>query len=154
MSNTICGVDCTKCSLKDSCGGCVETKGHPFHGECIVAKCCLDSGYENCSSCLDMQCKLKEQIISEFNALGIKELPEVESLIQVKGSFLNIEYTLPNGQVVKMLEDDKIYLANQICKPDSDRYFGLAADENILFVSEYGEGGLDGEIILYKKRER
>lgn len=154
MSHTICGVDCSKCGLKDSCGGCIETNGHPFHGDCIVAMCCLNKGQENCSKCGDIPCKLKEQVIAEFNELGIKDMPEVKSLNELKGSFINLEYTLPSGQAVKMWEDDKIYLGTQICKKDSNRCYGLTADENNLLVCEYGEGGSDAEIIVYKKRAR
>lgn len=154
MSNTICGVDCTKCGLKGTCGGCVETKGRPFHSECVVAMCCLNKRYDNCGKCGDIPCKLKEQVIGEFNTLGIKDMLEVKNLNELKGSFINLEYTLPSGEVVKMLDDEKIYLANQICKQDSDRCYGLAADENNLLVCEYGEGGSQAEIIVYKKRIR
>ena len=37
-----CGLLCNSCEYKESphnCGGCVETDGHPFHGECPVAEC-------------------------------------------------------------------------------------------------------------------
>lgn len=152
MCHTICGADCSKCGDKDACGGCAETKGHPFHSECIVAMCCLRKGYEACSQCLDIPCKLEEQVVAEFNALGIKDMPEVTSLNQLRGAFINLEYTFPSGQAVKMWDDNKIYLANQICKKDSDRCYGLTADENYLLVCEYGEGGSDVEIIVYKKR--
>ena len=37
-----CGLHCTGCGYKASCGcgGCIETNGHSFHGECPVAICC------------------------------------------------------------------------------------------------------------------
>ena len=47
----------------------------------------------------------------------------------------------------------KIYLGNQICKQDSGRCYGLAADEDHLLVCEYGDGGADAEIILFRKRK-
>lgn len=39
MIDSRCGLHCTGCEWKEShgCGGCIETKGHPFHGECT---CC------------------------------------------------------------------------------------------------------------------
>ena len=37
---SICGIDCGECELKDNCAGCSETKGQPFGAECIVALCC------------------------------------------------------------------------------------------------------------------
>ena len=32
MRNSICGIDCMKCELKETCYGCAMTEGHPFHG--------------------------------------------------------------------------------------------------------------------------
>ena len=48
-----CGLLCKWCAFKEShgCGGCVETNGHPFYGECPVAKCCQDKGYTHCGEC-------------------------------------------------------------------------------------------------------
>jgi hypothetical protein len=154
MNDSICGLDCTKCELKDTCDGCVKTNGHPFHSECIVAVCCQNKGYEYCGKCLDIPCKLKKQLVSEFNALGIEDMAEVTCLNSLKGSYINLEYTLPSGQIVKLLDDEKIYLGNQICKLGNARCYGLAADESYLLVCEYGDGGSDAEIIIYKKRER
>lgn len=57
-------------------------------------------------------------------------------------------------QAAKLLDDEKIYLGNQICKQDSDRCYGLAADEDHLLVCEYGDGGADAEIILFQKRRK
>lgn len=153
MIDSICGTDCTGCSLKSACGGCVKTNGQPFDGECVVAVCCRNNGHKRCADCPDTPCELKEQLIAEFNALGIKDMAEVTSLNQLKGSFINLTYTLSNGQTVKLLNDEKIYLGNQICKKDSSRCYGLAADADCLLVCEYGDGGSDAEIIVYKKRK-
>ena len=72
-------------------------------------------------------CELKEQLIAEFNALGIEDMEEVKNLNALTGSYINLKYTLPNGQAVKLLDDSKVYLGNQICKKGSDRCYGLAA---------------------------
>jgi len=58
-----CGLLCKWCTYKESngCGGCVETNGHPFHGECPVAKCCQGKGYAHCGECPDMPCALLRQ---------------------------------------------------------------------------------------------
>ncbi|MDD4412984.1 MAG: hypothetical protein PHR14_00305 [Oscillospiraceae bacterium] len=80
-------------------------------------------------------------------------MERVTNLNALKGSFVNLEYTLANGRSVKLWDDDKIYLGNQICKKNSDRCYGLSADENYLFVCEYGDSGSDAEIIVYKKRK-
>lgn len=152
MIETICGIDCNGCALKETCGGCAATKGHPFGGECMLAVCCRNKGQEHCENCLDTPCELKERLIAEFNALGIEDMAKVTSLNALKGSFVNLEYTLPSGQAVKLWDDNKIYLGNQICKKNSSRCYGLTADENYLLVCEYGDGGSDAEIVAYKKR--
>lgn len=54
-----CGLHCTGCEYKESCGcgGCIETNGHPFYGECPVAVCCQDRGFKHCGECPDIPCK-------------------------------------------------------------------------------------------------
>jgi general stress protein 26 len=51
-----CGLLCKWCTYREShgCGGCVETNGNPFHGECPVAKCCQNKGYTHCGECGDL----------------------------------------------------------------------------------------------------
>lgn len=58
-----CGLLCRWCGYREShaCGGCVETMGNPFHGECPVAKCCQDKGHSHCGQCPDMPCVQLEQ---------------------------------------------------------------------------------------------
>lgn len=55
-----CGLHCTGCEWKQTngCGGCIETDGHPFHGECPVAKCCQDKELTHCGECADIPCNL------------------------------------------------------------------------------------------------
>lgn len=96
--------------------------------------------------------QLKSQLIGEFNSLGIKDMKEITELYPLKGSFINLEYTLPGGQKIKLWDDRKIYLGAQICKGESGRCYGLVADEKYLFVCEYGDNGADPEIIIFKKR--
>ena len=151
--DSICGLDCSECGLKESCGGCAETNGHPFGGSCVIAACYDDKGCENCGKFFEGSCRLKKQLIAEFNALGIEDMEEVTNLNALKGSFVNLEYPLPSGQVVKLWDDDRIYLGNQLCKKNSNRCYGLTADENYLLVCEYGDGGSDAEIIIYKRRK-
>lgn len=79
-------------------------------------------------------------------------MESVTSLNALKGSFVNLAYTLPDGAQVKLLDDDKIYLGNQVRKENSDRYYGLAADENHLLVCEYGQNGGNAELVIYKRR--
>lgn len=151
MDFALCGLDCSGCSLKDNCGGCRETNGHPFGGSCMLAQCCENKGCENCGSVFESQCKLKARLVAEFNALGIEDMETVTDLNALRGAFVNLEYTLPGGQKIKFWNDNRIYLGNQICKKNSDRCYGLTADEHYLLVCEYGENGSDAEIVVYKK---
>ena len=142
---TICGIDCSECGFKDSCKGCTETKGHPFGGDCIAAEC-YKSGGEN------YFITYKRRLIKEFNALGISDMPTITTLCQLSGAYVNLEYTLPNGEKIKLLDDTKIYLGYQAEKANSDRCYGLVADNNHLLVCEYGCNGAEPEIVVYKKR--
>lgn len=54
----------------------------------------------------------KEQLIKEINDLQIDGLPKVDKLYALAGETVNLEYTLPNGQHVKFLDDQKTYLGN------------------------------------------
>lgn len=149
---TICGADCNKCGFKEKCAGCQETNGHPFGDSCMLAQCSNNNSCdEGCKSC-SAACKLKAKLIEEFNTLGIEDMEEVTNLNALKGSFVNLEYTLPSGQTIKFWNDNRIYLGNQICKKNSDRCYGLTADENYLLVCEYGENGANPEIVIFKKR--
>ena len=140
---SICGIDCANCQLSAACGGCAETGGRPFGGACTVAEYC-----QRGSTAL---AQLKETLISAFRALDIRDMEEITDLNALKGSFMNLEYTLPNGQAVKFWEDGRIYLGTQVRKKGSDRYYGIAADENYLMVSEYSGFGAGAEIIVFKR---
>ena len=99
------------------------------------------------------ECGWKEQLIAEFNALGIEDMEEVTDLNALWGAYINLQYTLPGGQKIKFWDDNRMYLGNQLCKKNSSRCYGLTADENYLLVCEYGDNGSDAEIIVYKKRK-
>ena len=95
----------------------------------------------------------KKQLIDEFNALHVAGLPEVDSLNVLSGSFINLEYTLPNGASVKFLDDDATYLGNQLpCEFGGSRCFGIAANMEFLLVCSYEENGENPELVVYKKR--
>ena len=144
---TICGLDCSccqECDSREACGGCVETDGHPFGGSCAAAECVKAGG-------LEALAEVKANLIGEFNALGIKDL-QIKDLNLLPGFYINLEYSLPNGQSVKLLEDGRTYFGNQIEIPGSDRCYGIAADDAYLLVCEYGCGGTDPQIVVYKRR--
>lgn len=58
MIDSRCGLHCTGCGWREShgCGGCIETQGFPFHGECPVAKCCQAKGLAHCGECAVIPC--------------------------------------------------------------------------------------------------
>jgi hypothetical protein len=95
---------------------------------------------------------IKQQLIDEVNALGIKDMPRIDNLFVLQGSFVNMEYTL-NGNKVKLLDDNATYWGNQVEKQGANgRCFGIACDEHHILVSEYGKDGADAELVVFKRR--
>ena len=93
----------------------------------------------------------KEDLIRQFNALGIPDMEEITELYELRGDFINLEYRLPSGQRVRLWDDETIYYGAEACKRNSDRCYGLTADDTYLLVCEYGEGGADAEIVVLKR---
>ena len=54
---------------------------------------------------------------------------------------------------VELLRDGEIYLGCQVERPGSERCYGLAANGEHLVVCEYGCGGADPQLVLYKRRQ-
>lgn len=140
---TICGIDCTGCGFSSVCKGCAATGGKPFGGECVLAGWCQKGEHA-----LN---EYKNRLIASFNDLHILDMEEVTELNTLKGSFINIAYPMPSGQSVKLWDDNRIYLGNQLHKKGSDRCYGIAADETYLMVSEYGDSGSDPEIVVFRR---
>lgn len=136
---TYCGVDCCKdCDKLFECGGCEKCHGHPFGGSCVA---------ERNKDFLS----LKQRLIEEINALGIKDLV-LDDLNLLVGSYVNLSYPLSNGTRVHFLNDKDIYFGNQVERPDSDRCYGVVANEGFILVCEYECNGSNPEIVLYKRR--
>ena len=95
--------------------------------------------------------RFKKQLIDEFNSLDIKGMPKVEKLNALVGAYVNIAYPMPNGSLVKLLDDNGTYLGNQFEVGD-DRCIGILANADFLLVSSYGKDGAEPELLLYKKR--
>ena len=69
------------------------------------------------------------------------------------GKYVNLEYTLPNGQKVKFLDDQKTYLGNQLGSEfGGDRCFGILANMDFILVCTYEKDGENPELLIYKKR--
>jgi hypothetical protein len=98
--------------------------------------------------------EFKQQLIHEFNTLfHVEGLPKIENLNVLSGSFVNLEYRLPNGQIVKFLDDNATYLGSQLeCEFGGDRCFGIVANMDFLLVCTYEENGENPELVIYKKR--
>ena len=97
--------------------------------------------------------EFKAQLIHEFNTLlHIEGLPKVENLNVLSGEFINMEYTLPNGEKVKFLDDKQTYLGSQLESEFGSRCFGIAANMDFLLVCTYEENGENPELVIYKKR--
>ena len=97
--------------------------------------------------------EFKQQLIREFNDLHIEGMPPVEKLNALVGAYINLEYRLPNGQTVKILDDNTTYLGNQLeCEFGGNRCFGIAANMEFLLVCTYGKDGENPELVIYKKR--
>lgn len=147
---SICGVDCGICEFFKSkkCEGCLATNGCPFKKECFIGKYIKIGGKEN----FEM---FKNKLIDEFNSLNVDGL-KVDNLYPLNGSFVNLEYILPNGKKVKFLSDDEVYLGNEIkCEfndGEINKYFGVVCNSTFLLVSEYNEDKTNPEIIIYKSR--
>ena len=144
MFKEICGADCCgACSRQKECGGCGQTDGHPFGGRCIAAEYIKKGGTEAFS-------ELKSRLIGAFNELGIPGL-QVDDLNLLNGFFVNLEYPLANGQTVRLLEDKNINLGNQIEISESERCYGLVADDRYLLVCDYECNGANPRILCYKR---
>ena len=95
--------------------------------------------------------EFKEQLINEFNTLlYIEGLPKVENLNVLPGEFVNMEYTLPNGEKVKFLDDKQTYLGSQL--EGETKCYGIVANMDFLLVCTYEENGENPELVIYKKR--
>ena len=151
MKNSICGADCENCGYGKNrgCAGCAKSKGCPFGKQCFIAKY-IDMGGEESFKLF------KDKLIEEFNELDIPGMPKINDLFPLNGAFVNLAYPMPNGKSEKFLDDNEIYLANQVECEFNDgeiiKCYGLVAGMGFLLVCEYGENCTDPEILIYKKR--
>ena len=75
----------------------------------------------------------KQQLINEINELSIEGMPKLEKLNALVGKYVNLEYPLPNGKLVKFLDDKTTYLGNQLESEIVDGLcFGILANMNLV----------------------
>lgn len=97
--------------------------------------------------------EFKSKLVEEINALNVEGMPKIEKLNALVGGYINLEYRLPNGKIVKFLDDNTTYLGNQLeCEFGGNRCFGIAANMEFILVSTYEENGANPEIVVFKKR--
>ena len=98
MSISICGADCKNCGCgKDNnCKGCLESNGCPFGKQCFIFEHIKAGSTESYQL-------FKKQLIKEFNSLGIPGMPAINELYAMKGSYVNLAYTVPNDDEIKFL---------------------------------------------------
>lgn len=95
---------------------------------------------------------LKQKFIDEVNALNIPDMPVIDNLFVLQGSFINLEYKM-NGNTFSILDKEKSYWGTQVEKQNSGgRCYGIACDEKYILVSEYGKDGADAEVVVLKRR--
>lgn len=148
MSKSICGANCAECPSNSTCKGCAETVGCPYGKQCFVAKYILTGGVKN----YDM---FKKGLIDEINAFDVDGMEKVKELYPLVGNYVNLEYPLPNGETVKFLKDDEVYLGAQVKNlfdESGKSCYGIIARESFILVCEYGEGGANPEIVVLKRR--
>lgn len=97
--------------------------------------------------------QFKRQLIEEINALNIEGMPKLTKLNALVGSYVNLEYRLPNGKIVKFLDDNTTYLGNQLeCEFGGERCFGVIANMDFIMVATYEANGENPELVIYRKR--
>ena len=144
--SSICGANCKECIFKSECAGCEKTCGKPFGGRCIAAEYIKVGG-------LDSYNTFKEKLLSEINCLLKAEgLPTADKLYELSGQFVNLEYPLPSGKTVKLLNDKNIYLGCQVEYADLGVCYGVVADAGFILISSYSVDSGEPEIVLYKRR--
>lgn len=148
---SICGADCASCGYgkNSGCKGCANTDGCPFGKQCFIASYIKTGGMNNYNA-------FKQQLIAQFNALQIAGMPEITELYPLNGAFVNLSYPMPNGECVKLLDDNSIYLAAQVenvfSEGEAERCYGLVAGMDFILVSEFGINCDAPELLVFQKR--
>ena len=141
-----CGANCESCPSKERCGGCRETCGSPFGGRCVAAEYIKAGG-------LDAYNEFKKRLTDEINTLLAAEgIPPTDSLFELAGEFVNLEYRLPGGETARFLHDKNIYLGAQIEFAGLGVCYGVVADASFILICSYSVNGSQPELILYKRR--
>ncbi|MBR6207384.1 MAG: DUF3795 domain-containing protein [Oscillospiraceae bacterium] len=141
-----CGADCESCPSKADCRGCMETGGSPFGGRCVAAEYIKFGGMEAYR-------QFKRTLLDEINTLlADRGLGAIDGLFELAGQYVNLEYPMPSGEKVKLLNDKNIYLGAQIEFADLGICYGVVADTGFILLCSYSVNGSEPELVAYRKR--
>ncbi len=144
--STYCGATCENCPSKEECGGCMETCGSPFGGRCVAAEYIKVGGMEAYR-------QFKQKLLEEINALlAARGIGTINGLFELAGRYVNLEYPMPSGEKVKLLNDKNIYLGAQIEFADLGICYGVVADTSVILLCSYSVNGSEPELVEYRKR--
>lgn len=144
--STYCGANCEDCPSKENCKGCRETCGSPFGGRCVAAEYIKLGG-------LKAYQQFKQELQGEINTLLTAQgISAIDDLFELVGEYVNLEYPMPSGEKVKLLNDKNIYLGAQIEFADLGICYGVVADTNFILICSYSVNGSEPELIVYQKR--
>ena len=97
--------------------------------------------------------QFKKQLLEEINAIRPEGMPAVEKLNALVGQYVNLEYRMPSGRTMKLLDDEKTYLGNQVeSEIVPGLCFGIAANMDFILIASYEEDGKNPQLLVYKKR--
>ena len=97
--------------------------------------------------------EFKQQLINEINSLAIEGMRKVTSLSALVGKYVNLEFRMPSGQTVKLLNDAVTYLGTQLeSEIVPGLCFGVVANMDFILICTYEAEGNNPELLLYKKR--
>lgn len=97
--------------------------------------------------------EFKKILIEEINSLNVVGMPKIDKLNALVGKYVNLEYRLPNGNMIKFLNDQTTYLGNQVeSEFDEGICFGILANMDFIMICTYEAEGTNPELLLYKKR--
>lgn len=143
---SLCGADCSSCPSNKHCKGCEASDCKPFGKKCFVAQYIKAGG-------IDSYKAFKNSLLSEINnLLTALDIPNADALYELSGEFVNLPYTLPSGDNVQFLDNQKIYLGCQIELADMGVCYGVVADAGFILVCSYSVDGSQPELIAYIKR--
>lgn len=88
-----CGAYCGNCDWREktNCPGCQKSCGNMFWGECVIAKCSADNGFNHCGHCLKLPCdKLQEAFDNPEHGDNGERLINLKNWASGKESYIKL----------------------------------------------------------------